>query len=803
MAFNRRNPIWPYLLVLACLFALSIAAPRGWQRGRQPDASLEQVPAQSIGAAPSLSAEVVHPATIVDSHSSGESAFDSPMLDTKPQLEASADRIAERWRLPAPADTTGTADSPVLSGPFWPADENWLASTANSSHVDSVSLPTTTSAAPLMTAEPADNLTPSASAEPAPVLAPVKSAAPEPRIAAEPSQTSDPKPESPPSSASSAPTGQADQQATPEPSPLVPAPEPAWPRPVDLYSRLDRLARIETCRQWTDEVKMQFGELAQLGPRDCNQAQGIFAQLRRLLGEGESLVTRLTDASVVSELHRTQYAIVRRIDVWEQICTIRRRTASTSIAEGTERMLDLIERYETDRRTSDAHHLADIRRQILASPEPDEQELARRLGVHYRNANLRIAVTSTLVDRMIPPQQPSNGAVNETILGNPVRGTSTISTQLSVRLIPDDQNWRFDFVAEGTVESRTRTTHGSFTFANAGQATYQIHKRIVVTPDAVKVYSAAGDANNTTELQGLCTSFDSVPFIGSLIRNYAVSKEQEQQGQANWEAEQKVATKAIGRMNSEVNPRLAEAQQNFQRNWLEPMRKLALDPTAIEMRTTDSRLLLRSRLAGNDQLGAHTPRPEALSSSLLSTQIHESTLNNLLDHLDLAGRTFTLVDLRRWLSDKLGREPGDGAEDLPEGVRVTFARQDPIRIRCDANRLELILSIAEIRDARRRWHDFEVRAAYRPVVHGLVAQFERDGTIELGGQYKGKPEVALRGIFSKVLSRERKLNLLPDSFVNDKRLAGLEVMQLVIEDGWIGTAIGPVRTAGRPATTTK
>ena len=32
MALNRRNPLWPYLLVLACLFALSIAAPRGWQR---------------------------------------------------------------------------------------------------------------------------------------------------------------------------------------------------------------------------------------------------------------------------------------------------------------------------------------------------------------------------------------------------------------------------------------------------------------------------------------------------------------------------------------------------------------------------------------------------------------------------------------------------------------------------------------------------------------------------------------------------------------------------------------------------
>jgi hypothetical protein len=142
-------------------------------------------------------------------------------------------------------------------------------------------------------------------------------------------------------------------------------------------------------------------------------------------------------------------------------------------------------------------------------------------------------------------------------------------------------------------------------------------------------------------------------------------------------------------------------------------------------------------------------------------------------------------------------------DDLPAGVHVTFADKDPVRVRCDGNRLELVLKIGEIRDGRRRWHDFEVRAAYRPASNGLAAQFERDGTIELGGQYKGKPEVALRGIFSKVLSRERKLNLLPDALAKDPRLEGLEVTQLVVEDGWIATAIGPVRATAHRAATPK
>ena len=55
---------------------------------------------------------------------------------------------------------------------------------------------------------------------------------------------------------------------------------------------------------------------------------------------------------------------------------------------------------------------------------------------------------------------------NETILGNPVRGNSTVSTKLSVRLIPVERTWRFDLVAQGTIDSRTRTSHGAITFSS-------------------------------------------------------------------------------------------------------------------------------------------------------------------------------------------------------------------------------------------------------------------------------------------------------------------------------------------------
>jgi len=230
---------------------------------------------------------------------------------------------------------------------------------------------------------------------------------------------------------------------------------------------------------------------------------------------------------------------------------------------------------------------------------------------------------------------------------------------------------------------------------------------------------------------------------------------------------------------------------------LAPLKKLGLNPAFATSETTETHLTIRSRLAGDDQLAAYTPRPDAPGASVASMQVNESAANNLLDHLDLAGRTFKLPDLLRHLNEKLSVADKPLPQDLPEGVEVTFAKTEPMRIRFAGGRVELVLNIAEIHQGKHHWHDFEVRASYRPEAHALAADFQRDGSIELGGQYKGKTEVALRGIFSKVLSRDRKISVLPSVVANDPRMTDLQVTQFVVEDGWIGLAIGPIASVAR------
>ncbi len=87
-----------------------------------------------------------------------------------------------------------------------------------------------------------------------------------------------------------------------------------------------------------------------------------------------------------------------------------------------------------------------------------------------------------------------------------------------------------------------------------------------------------------------------------------------------------------------------------------------------------------------------------------------------------------------------------------------------------------------------------IRGNYIPAVDGLHAGLVRRGPILLvGHRLRTRDQVALRGVFSKLLSKSHQLKLVPDDLAEDQRLADMAVTQANIKDGWIGVAMGPAR----------
>jgi hypothetical protein len=137
-----------------------------------------------------------------------------------------------------------------------------------------------------------------------------------------------------------------------------------------------------------------------------------------------------------------------------------------------------------------------------------------------------------------------------------------------------------------------------------------------------------------------------------------------------------------------------------------------------------------------------------------------------------------------------------------EDVRISFAARDAVEVRCQDGQIVLTLSIAKLSNPPRAWKDFQVRAFYKPLSEGRTVQLSREGIIHiLGDRLNTGAQIALRGIFAKVFYKKTPLVLTPEKLDENPNLADTEISQFVVDDGWIGVALGPkpgaVQTASR------
>ncbi|MBM4002437.1 MAG: hypothetical protein FJ295_04005 [Planctomycetes bacterium] len=454
-------------------------------------------------------------------------------------------------------------------------------------------------------------------------------------------------------------------------------------------------------------------------------------------------------------------------------------------------MLVDLERYELDFNSRDGERVARNYQILRWSSDPHVVRVADQLNALYRNANVRIALAGSLINRLLPPPQQTNEESYDNILDADVHSYSQATTKLRVTLFPDRRQWRLSLEANGEVYSDSESRKGVAAFFNQAFGRFQARKTLLVDRRGVRVSEAEADASSDSSLLGLETDFDGVPFLNMLARSIAKQQYHEQSGQARREVESRMASRASERFDQEVHQRIERAEKEFKSKVLKPLRELDLKPTAVDMETTDKRLIVRERLAGDFQLAAHTPRPQAPGDSLLSMQIHESAMNNALEHLHLEQRCTDLRSLYRELADRFERKSVPIPDDVPDDVVVQFADENAVRVRCTDGRITLTIQLAELVHGKsEKWKNFAVRAHYVPTANQVEANLVRDGVIELAGERLSlRDQVALRAIFSRILSRNRTVSVVNKRLQENPQLAHLIVGQFIVQDGWIGVAM--------------
>lgn len=850
MTSNQRSPLWPYLLVLGSLFALSLAVPHGGpddSEGLKPDfRQTTDRPASYAKLAP----------TVAIARPNSETTGDSAGLSTTLDFGAAHQNAHLESVFPIHPSGEGVAGGDSLV--------ERVAQKITSSRIFGVAQSF------LMPSDPTTGPTPAANSW-------------GDSGAAQNSNTTDSQFMQPPRSQYSLhppavrtqPAGD-DFEAT------------NCALPHSLLEQLDRVAKYPECVDWAAKVKDLCVELCRTSPGDGRRSADIVLQLQSLVPRADALADGLKDTPAAENLRRARYSLQRRLMVWSLVFSDELHSVYSNVVGGEQQrrrlgetlaaadshirtvpyadgwrnylLLDDVARLTSaDQRPSKeearqiARHvidrlsprqISDAQRQVLIDPtftalldqlrpwaaetvdlrevlssmeqfedsglpsdgrnfvaqiqrlnwsnNEKDRQLAQQLDLHYRNANIRVVLTSDLINRLIPDPQPAAGVVNDTILNARVSGSSETKADLQVKLVPDSSSLHVWVAAQGSVDSITQSTRGPATFNSRGEATFAVRKPVIFGFQGYTSENASAQANSHSELLGVQTTLDG-KLLGSFARRYAATKEEALRGEAQHEVDQKVAAQAEERLNAEVDRRMKLVDSAVREQLLAPLAKLQLETQPITLETSAQRLTARLRLAGQTQVAGHTARPQASSDSLASLQVHKSAIDNMLDRLELAGRTFTLPELFQYVAERVS-QPWEVPSDLPPDAAVTFTQNDPIRVRCEDGTVRLTLVISELRRGSRQWRDFVVTANYQPQIDGLHVRLVRSGVIELGGDAKGQSDILLRGIFSKLLPPERKIELIPALIADQRQLADLAITQCVIADGWIGLAMGPGRT---------
>lgn len=331
---RRSSASWPFILILAALFAATISAPLSWYPST-PEAAQHEPPAFAPPAASVAAGD------LSDDVEPLPAFVNRPPL-AAPQLVAPQPRVSHQY-----VETPSTVETvlPVESLPAAPLLVERF-SQVIAAPVEPV-LPTL----PLLpnteaTVTPAQSVT--ATIEPVvetPVVetpdaprpvAPEAPMAPEPPVA-EVAKLTRPKLED---SLPQVPSAANSLQLAPVERPQQAEPQAWWPYPEDLIRQLEGL-KTTPAAAWAGKVRERVVELSrQDGPRTA-RAEQLLGQLHELVVELNLAIPKLGETAVADQIRRTGFALTRRLDLWTLVPAQFSAPTATVRVEPNERRLEL------------------------------------------------------------------------------------------------------------------------------------------------------------------------------------------------------------------------------------------------------------------------------------------------------------------------------------------------------------------------------------------------------------------------------------------------------------------------------
>lgn len=305
--------------------------------------------------------------------------------------------------------------------------------------------------------------------------------------------------------------------------------------------------------------------------------------------------------------------------------------------------------------------------------------------------NVHVAVSESLVSRLIAASREESGKISERAMGATITGDQQTSVTVDAEFLPSDDSARLNIFLQGTTHTETVARKSPATVFSEGDHSFRVSREVVFGGPQIELGRTQFSADINNRVTNFRTDYDGRLF-GRMVRREAGRRISGSQSETDAETRKQLQADLVPRFENEVGGPFNELNAV-----LESLRGRGLGPDQIDARSTDSGMSLSLRSIGTDYLGGSVP-PTAISAGEgASVQLHQSMFNLLLGGLGLQGRVVDQNELtgeiEKALGEMLGREislnrnaapaaSNESDEDAADERQTffVFSETDPLRV---------------------------------------------------------------------------------------------------------------------------
>ncbi len=376
-------------------------------------------------------------------------------------------------------------------------------------------------------------------------------------------------------------------------------------------------------------------------------------------------------------------------------------------------------------------------------------------------------------------------ALNDNILGTQIHGTVYPNLELSLLLVPSEEQATINIQLNGAATSQNVGYRGPVTVWTSGYTQIAASKHIFLDADGITSSVTAASCSTSSNIHSIAARC-------GLIEKVAWKQAGKQKGQAERVASALAESRIAGQVDSEVNNRLAEAHQSYLEKIHNRLVRKDSFPQLFKLSSTEEAVLVRILHATPNQLATPTDPPALSGDHDLAVRLHETAVMNFGESL-LGGETLS--------DERLVEILDENKIEVPEELKITpdkdpwsitFTLEQPVLASFADNGVKLAIRGRRFtRGDQVVRENIEISADYKLEKTDTGSKLTRQGEVSV--EYVTRKQLSLGQVAMKTFLRKKFDALFKEEITSDgpklpgrfKTAGKLQLRQLNCDLGWL------------------